>query len=164
MGFSLWWLFMRCGFDLWVGKISWRRKWQPIPIFLSGKSHGQRSLVGYSSWVVRVRQDLPTKPPPPSLVVDHRHTGFRSCSMCAQELWPMGWIAPRHVESSQIRDRTHVPLALAGRFLSTIPPGKSRCLYFRVRDSLLTLCFPNLPDKNLAGTSYDFYDERKLGK
>ena len=28
----------------------WRRKWQPTPVFLSGKSHGQRSLVGYSSW------------------------------------------------------------------------------------------------------------------
>ena len=29
---------------------NWRRKWQPTPIFLSGKSHGQRSLVGYSPW------------------------------------------------------------------------------------------------------------------
>ena len=28
----------------------WRRKWQPTPVFLSGKSHGQRSLVGYSPW------------------------------------------------------------------------------------------------------------------
>ena len=28
----------------------WRRKWQPTPIFLPGKSHGQRSLVGYSPW------------------------------------------------------------------------------------------------------------------
>ena len=32
----------------WVGKISWRRKWQPIPAFLLGQSHGQGSLVGYS--------------------------------------------------------------------------------------------------------------------
>ena len=31
-------------------KIPWRRTWQPTPIFLPGKSHGQRSLVGYSSW------------------------------------------------------------------------------------------------------------------
>ena len=38
----------RCGFDPWIGKIPWRRKWQPIPVVLSGKSHGQRSLVGYS--------------------------------------------------------------------------------------------------------------------
>ena len=28
----------------------WRRKWQPIPVFLPGECHGQRSLVGYSPW------------------------------------------------------------------------------------------------------------------
>ena len=33
-----------------VGKIPWRRKWQPTPVFLPGKSHGQRSLAGYSPW------------------------------------------------------------------------------------------------------------------
>ena len=37
-------------FDPWVGKIPWRRKWQPIPVFLPGKSHGRRSLGGYSPW------------------------------------------------------------------------------------------------------------------
>ena len=35
----------RPGFDPWVGKIPWRRKWQPTPVLLPGKSHGQRSLV-----------------------------------------------------------------------------------------------------------------------
>ena len=35
-------------FDSWVGKIPWRRKWQPTPVPLPGKSQGQRSLVGYS--------------------------------------------------------------------------------------------------------------------
>jgi len=35
-------------FNLWVRKISWRRAWQPIPVLLPGKSHGQRSLVGCS--------------------------------------------------------------------------------------------------------------------
>ena len=40
----------RSTFDPWVGKISWRRKWQPTLIFLPGKLHGQRSLVGYSPW------------------------------------------------------------------------------------------------------------------
>ena len=34
--------------DPWLGKIPWRRKWQPTPVFLPGESHGQRSLVGYS--------------------------------------------------------------------------------------------------------------------
>ena len=40
----------RCGFYLWVGKIPWRRKWQPTAVLLPGKSHGQRSLVGCSPW------------------------------------------------------------------------------------------------------------------
>ena len=35
-------------FNPWVRKIPWGRKWQPTPMFLPGKSHGQRSLVGYS--------------------------------------------------------------------------------------------------------------------
>ena len=35
-------------FDPWARKISCRRKWQPIPVSLSGKCHGQRSLMGYS--------------------------------------------------------------------------------------------------------------------
>ena len=38
----------RLGFNPWVGKIPWRRAWQPTPVFLPGESHGQRSLVGYS--------------------------------------------------------------------------------------------------------------------
>ena len=40
----------RPGFDPWLGKVSWRRKWQSTPVFLPGKSHGQRSLAGYSPW------------------------------------------------------------------------------------------------------------------
>ena len=40
----------RCGFGPWVGKIFWRRKWYPSPVFLPGESHGQRSLVGCSTW------------------------------------------------------------------------------------------------------------------
>ena len=40
----------RLGFDPWVGTTPWRRKWQPTPVFLPGKSHGQRNLAGYSPW------------------------------------------------------------------------------------------------------------------
>ena len=40
----------RPGFNPWVGKIPWRRKWQPTPVLLPGESHGGRSLVGYSPW------------------------------------------------------------------------------------------------------------------
>ena len=38
----------RCRFYPWVGKIPWRRAWQPTPVFLPGESHGRRSLEGYS--------------------------------------------------------------------------------------------------------------------
>ena len=47
-----------CRFDPWVGKIPWRRKWQPTPVFLPRKSHGQRSLAGYS---IRAGHDLATE-------------------------------------------------------------------------------------------------------
>ena len=65
-----WWLsgeksccqWRRCRFDPWVVKIPGRRKWQPTPVFLSGKFHGQRSLVGYHPWgCKRVGHNLVTK-------------------------------------------------------------------------------------------------------
>ena len=62
----LWWIsdkefpcqWKRRGFHYWVGKIPWRRKWQPIPVFLPGKSHGQRNLVDYSSWGRKVSDTI----------------------------------------------------------------------------------------------------------
>ena len=54
---------MRCGLDHWVGKICWRRKWEPNPVFLPGISHEQRSLMGYNP---RVAKELDT--------TEHTHT------------------------------------------------------------------------------------------
>ena len=49
-------------FDPWVGKIPWRRKWQPTPVSLTRKCNGQRSLAGCSPWSYkRVGLDLVTK-------------------------------------------------------------------------------------------------------
>ena len=61
----------RWGFDPCVGKIPWRRKWQPTPVFLPRKSHGQRSLVGYSPWCCKEsdmteRAHTHTHTPPPT--------------------------------------------------------------------------------------------------
>ena len=39
-----------CGFDHWVARFPWRRKWEPTPVLLPGESHGRRSLVGCSLW------------------------------------------------------------------------------------------------------------------
>ena len=45
--------YKRGGFDPWVGKIPWSRKWQPTLVFLPGKFHGQRDLVGYRPSVTK---------------------------------------------------------------------------------------------------------------
>ena len=50
----------RHGFDSWVGKIPWRRKWQLPPVFLPGKSQGQRTLEGYSSWGLKELDTIET--------------------------------------------------------------------------------------------------------
>ena len=55
----------RHGFDPSVGKITWSRKWQPTPVLLPGKFHGQRSLEGNSSWNCReldTTEPLSTQP------------------------------------------------------------------------------------------------------
>ena len=53
----------RCRFDPWVGKIPWRRKWQPTPVFSPGKAHGQRRLAGHiqSTGSQRLRHNVVTK-------------------------------------------------------------------------------------------------------
>ena len=69
----IWWLSgkesacqcRRCRFDPWIGRIPWRKKWQPTPVFLPGKSQGQRRLAGYSPWgLKRVRHNWATKQQP----------------------------------------------------------------------------------------------------
>ena len=53
----------RCRFNPWVGKVTWRRAWQLTPVFLPGKSHRQRCLMGYiqSMGSQKVGHDLVTK-------------------------------------------------------------------------------------------------------
>ena len=50
-----------CGFDPWLGKISWRRRWEPTAAFLPGKSSGQRSLAGYSPYGRKVEHNWITQ-------------------------------------------------------------------------------------------------------
>ena len=72
----------RPGFSPWVGKIPWKRKWQPTPVFLPGKSYGQRSLSGYSPWVAKNQTTteqpilLVTGPPGKSPKVHLEHTEY----------------------------------------------------------------------------------------
>ena len=70
MYWLLWWLsgkepmcqWSTSGLNPWLEKILWIRKWQPTLISLPGKSHGQRSLLGYSPWgCIRAGHTLATK-------------------------------------------------------------------------------------------------------
>ena len=59
----------RPGFYPWVGKVLWRRAWQPTPVFFPGESHGQRSLVSYSEPLChRVRYFWATKHDSPGCI------------------------------------------------------------------------------------------------
>ena len=65
-------------FDPLVRKILWRRKWQPTPGLLSGKSHGERSLVGYSPWG---RKELDTTE---QLTFTFHYYNYKLCPKCIQ--------------------------------------------------------------------------------
>ena len=63
----------RCGFNPWVGKILWSRKWQSIPVFLPRKAHGRRSLAGYNSPWGRKESDMTEQ-------LSTRHYSVNDCS------------------------------------------------------------------------------------
>ena len=82
----------RCGFDPWVGKIPWGRKWQPTPVFLPEKSHGQKSLVGESPQGCKE-----------SDITKHTHTHIRLCRVrCSRKA--AEWI--RHWRSESVVRRS----------------------------------------------------------
>ena len=55
------WRCRRCGFNPWIRKSPWRRKWHPTLVFPPGESHGQKSLVSYSPQCCRVRHGWATE-------------------------------------------------------------------------------------------------------
>ena len=120
-------------FETWVKKIPWRRKWQPTPVLLPGKSRGERSLAGYSPWGrKRVRQDLATKQ-----LTGHGacwSKPFWSCLLCdpmncnpqaplfmgfpRQEFWSgLPFPSPRDLPYPGIQPRSLKSPALKGKFL-----------------------------------------------
>ena len=69
----------RHGLDSCVGKIPWRRKWQSSPVFLPGKSHGQRSLVGYSPYGCK-ELDMTEQMSVHAYTHTHTHTQVMKCN------------------------------------------------------------------------------------
>ena len=90
----LWWLrrwsiCLQCrrpGFDPWVGKILWRRKWQPTPVLLPGKSHGWRSVVSHSPWGHK-ESDMTER------LHFHFHAPVESLGVAPADILHQGWDA-----------------------------------------------------------------------
>ena len=82
------WIFLqyrRLESDPWIGKIPWKKKWQPTPVLLPRESHGQRSLAGYDSlghkWV---GQDWATKQQHVlQLYIRHECFSYTKCPVCS---------------------------------------------------------------------------------
>ena len=81
----------RRGFDPWVAKIPWSMKWQPMPVFLPRKFHGQRSLhSGYSLYIglQRVRHDWVTEHTALSFKMSNKtETGFQVRQLMTWDVW-----------------------------------------------------------------------------
>ena len=83
----------RLEFQPWGRKLPWRGKWQPSPVFLPGKSHGQRSLAGYSPWGrKRVGHNLSTEhahslDPSPYPHLLHSSWAIRGTVCFLQRVW-----------------------------------------------------------------------------
>ena len=101
--------FGRPRFDPWVRKIPWRRKWQSTAVFLPGKSHGFRSLVGYSPWGRRVGHDWVT-----SLSLSPTQRVHLSCPIFLPFLTVHG------VLKARILKRFAIPFSSGPRFARTL--------------------------------------------
>ena len=100
--------YKRHGLDPWLGKIPWRRTWQPTPVFLPGKAHGQGSLAGSSSrGSQRVGHDLATKqqqsPCAGSAPTGARHS--KQTPNCEPGMHPFLWAGQQNAS------KPHSPIA-----------------------------------------------------
>ena len=105
---------LQCGrprFNSWVGKISWRREWQPTPVFLPGIFHGWRSLAGYNPWG---HKELDTTEWL-TLQFFHYFLRFFSKWFCGM---PFTWDLPREIDKCKIH--SHFPRKVARIFHQTV--------------------------------------------
>ena len=98
----------KCKFDPSVRKILWRRKWQPILVFLPGKLHGQRSLAGSSPWVSQGESDTTEQ-------LKNKQLIYLAAPGLSFRIWDL---VPRPGDQTPV-------LGSSVQSLATGPPGKS---------------------------------------
>ena len=107
-------------------KIPWRRKWLPTPVFLPGKSHGQRSLAGYNPRGRKESDDDLENKPPTTIVDTGKGTG-----QFIQNLWErkrafFGNVLMKVRKQQLLSTEIHLPLVIGWRslpmvWLQTVP-------------------------------------------
>ena len=98
---------------------SWRRKWQPTPVFLPGESHGQQGLACYTvHGVAIVRHDLVTKPPPPPSIPPQAHFPFMTQQLPLLGIYP---------EETIIQKDTCTPMFIVAPFAIARTQKQARC-------------------------------------
>ena len=83
------WRQKKRGFDPWVGKVSWRRKWQPTPVFFPGESYGQRSLAATVRGVTKSQTRLSTQCSPADVQLPRFMLRFLRQVDCVQLLYSL---------------------------------------------------------------------------
>ena len=123
--------FGRPGFDHWVGNIPWRRKWQPIPVFLPEESNGWRSLVGYSP---RGHKELDT--------TEQLHFHFMFyLNLSVSSSWHIFFWSCQHAFFVRM-----TPPPFCRRFLRPWSAGGSDATFGWRRASLMAQTVKNLPE------------------
>ena len=111
----------------WIRNIPWRRKWQPTPVFLPGKSHGWRSLAGWSPWGrKRVRHDLATK------ITQISSANSQNCIKCECH-WAMLLLYP-----TAVLDKAQV----GSGFWARLGPTQPGSYFLRRRGGILATVLP----------------------
>ena len=128
--------YRRLRFDPWVRKIRWRRRWQPTPGFLPGKSRRQRSLVGYSPWGCKESDTTERLNNKPSL-----HPLWLGSIVCVNCLWTPRFgiwrgVAPAALPSFLLQVSS--PSSFRGHFWK---PSFSGFLFSLDKIDLLCLCW-----------------------
>ena len=161
-------MWVECGFNPWVGKIPWRRDWQPTPVFLLRNSHGQTYWEGYSPWGrKRVRHKLATEQQQQSF-----HSGLCSQAppqLCYQVPDPHIHLKPGHLhlndprvfESCIFHPQKIIFLShmFSNSFSIEINLSEWPIPYLdqpRKPNMILNYCLSFIPDKQLINMAYYF--------
>ena len=126
----------RWGFDPRVGKIPWRRKWQPTLVFLPGQSHGQRSLAGYNPWCHRVKHDW---------VTEHTHRYHDTLPLSTLTCIPEKTEYFPHIHKFMItpyKSKNYSLIIFNFQFPSVVPKKPFRAGLFKSGDVLLNITSP----------------------